>query len=113
MSGPAGDQSRVQDDLLVALRQHGMHCPIRGLSDPHLQYPELLMIGGWERTDVAGGVGYRMVADENPATKDTWEQYYEVHDDGSDMLVTRAGHKVQTLTESSDGRITSNTKNVD
>lgn len=108
----AANPGRVQDDMLLALRHHGLPCPIRGIHDPRLEYPELLLIGGWERSEVDGGIGYRMVADENAATHDRWEQYYEVRNDAN-VLVTRAGHKQQTITETAEGRITSTTARVD
>lgn len=97
---------------MYALRQHGMHLPIRGSSDPRLDYPELLIECGWKRTEVNGGYAYRKVVDENPDTNDLWEQYYEMREDGN-TLITRVGHKEQILDESPDGSVTGQIRTVD
>lgn len=97
---------RVLDDLSASLREHGLPSPLRGIADPRLSHPDLLLVGGWEREDLADGFGYRMVVGQDPQTHERWEQIYEQHTDGA-LLVTRAGHKTQTIVESLDGRITS------
>jgi hypothetical protein len=89
-----------------------MECPIRGLADPRLEYPELLIIAGWDRVPLEDGYAYRMVVDQNPQTGDRWEQSYEVRDDQS-TLVSRVGHREQILTESPQGRVTCRFQLVD
>lgn len=103
-SSPA--TGRVSDELLSSLRQHGMDCPVRGLGDPRLEYPELLLIAGWDRVEIDGGYQYRLIVEDSPSTHERWEQCYEVRNDDT-RLVTRAGRRVQTLQESADGRVTS------
>jgi hypothetical protein len=95
----------VQDDLMAQLREHGMHCPMRGIRDPRLAHPELLLSTGWKRETTEEGYGYRYVVHEERGLR--WEQFYEKRDDGCSILVTRAGTKEQTVKEDACGTITS------
>jgi len=101
-----GSPSRVLDDLSSAHRAHGQMSPLRGLADPRLAYPDLLMTSGWERIDLRGGFEYHFFADENTSSGDRWEQFYRRTADGT-QLISRAGHKVQTINQSPDGVVTS------
>lgn len=97
---------RVLDDLMSSLHEHGMPSPLRGLSDPRLDHPDLLIVSGWEREDVADGFGYYMRVDQDTGSHLRWEQCYEHRANGR-VLITRAGHKTQTIIETLDGRIRS------
>ena len=114
--GPAcpvggGSAAAVPADMQADLRQHGMDCPIRGLDDPRLQYPDLLITSGWTRDTVNDGWAYTFTASQNTATGDSWQQTYQSQPTG-DVLVTRDGHRVQTLSRSADGKVTSQIKLV-
>lgn len=100
---------RVLDDLTSSLREHGMPSPLRGLADPRLDHPDLLIVSGWEREDLADGFGYHMIVDQDAGSHERWEQYYEHRIDGR-VLVTRAGHKTQTIIETLDGRVRSSVR---
>ena len=102
LRGPAA-RSSVEPKMLAALKEHGMGSPLRGVNDPRTRFPELLITGGWERESVDDGYAYRFVADEQGPH--TWEQYLEHHDDGSCLLLTRAGDREQVITRDPGGHI--------
>lgn len=105
-------EGRVSDDLMVSLREHGMASPIRGIRDPRLAYPEMLIIGGWERCEKDDGYEYTFVADSENSSGLRWEQSFEDRGDGTSVLTTRAGRKVQVVTESPEGKVSSQVKNL-
>lgn len=100
-------KGRVNKDLMDGLRAHGMHCPIRGMGDPRLEHPEMLIITGWEREPFAEGYRYTYTADEDKDRNMRWQQVYESYDDGTSVLHTQAGRKIQTLSETPEGAIKS------
>lgn len=97
---------RVLDDIACSLRDHGQVHPVRSISDPRLRHPDLLLVGGWERETLPDGFSYHLVVDARPETGERWEQHYAQTVDQV-TLVSRAGHKVQTIVASPDGRVRS------
>jgi hypothetical protein len=86
----------------MSLRAHGMPCPIRGINDPRLDYPELLISGLWKREDIPDGRAYRYVAAEDRTRGLRWEQYFEVRDDHSYLLRTVAGNRTHEIEQRPD-----------
>jgi len=98
---------KVNKDLMDGLRAHGMHCPIRGIGDPRLEHPEMLLITGWEREPFPEGYRYTYTADEDKDRNMRWQQVYESYDDGTTVLQTQAGRKIQKLSETPEGNVKS------
>lgn len=94
--------SSVREDFLDSLRNHGLRSPIRGLNDPRLNYPEMLLMNGWERVETDDGYGYRIMVDES-TLKGEWSQQYCFHNDGSTTLESTAGRCTQIIETSCDG----------
>ena len=103
---PSGSASSVREDLLGSLRSHGLRSPLRGLGDPRLAYPEMLLMSGWERVETDKGFAYQMVA-EDSEPQQYFAQSLEFSHDGQCSLETYAGRMAQTITALSDGRIRS------
>lgn len=99
----------VEPGLVTSLRERGLSSPLRSLADPRTGFPELLLMGGWDREPVDEGFAYRFVAQEDGTG--TWEQYFEQHDDGSCLLRTRAGIREQELARDAAGFMTARTRN--
>lgn len=95
----------VDPEFVAGLREHGMPAPARSLQDPHLEFPEFLLTGGWDRETISDGYAYRFVAQEEDADGRAWQQYYECHEDGSRLLFTQAGDREQTITRDSEGHV--------
>ncbi|HEY3998303.1 MAG TPA: hypothetical protein VGO93_05525 [Candidatus Xenobia bacterium] len=104
-AGPPSSD-RVPDTLLAALKQHGMSTPIRGLHDPRLDYPELLLIDGWDRQDPPAGClfSYTSAGDPGPGNE-RWQQGYQVGRDGGCVLTTRCGHTESVIRKDAQGKI--------
>ena len=98
---------RVPDSMLMQLRQRGMTCPVRGMHDPRLEYPDILIASGWERLDSNDdGYTYRYSVAEDADSHLKWEQTYQNHDDDSRTLTTICGKTQYTLEMDADGKIT-------
>lgn len=100
----ASTDGRVPVDLLAALRSKGMECPLRGINDPRLDYPELLIGGGWTREPLDDGYAYHRTVAEDEASGDRWSQDVEVRDNVC-TLITHAGHCVHTVVDDGQGHI--------
>ncbi|MHB2018106.1 MAG: hypothetical protein ACYCW6_14235 [Candidatus Xenobia bacterium] len=106
---PCSNEGRLPDEYIAQLRQHGMTFPMRGISDPRLSYPELLITDGWERFDVPDGYGYKYTTDETPDGQ-MWQQTFVAHEDGDRSLTTQCGQSQITISRDGNGQITVSTK---
>lgn len=107
MPGPSAAPGQVPGTFIADLKSHGMTAPIRGLCDPRLQYPELLLIDGWDREDPPDGClyAYTYAADASSDGSQRWEQTWQCGKDGSAQLVTRCGHTESVTRRDGQGRI--------
>ncbi len=92
-------QGQVEPALIATLRQKGFRDPICSLSDPRLDFPELLLLDGfrWQRGD--SGSSYLREIEE-------WADYsqrVEYFPNDVRRVTTQCGKRLQELTLHADG----------
>ncbi|MBI3926032.1 MAG: hypothetical protein HY319_10865 [Armatimonadetes bacterium] len=105
VSGPPGGATQrhvrgsVDPGLIRTLKELGMELPVRGMCDPRLDYPELLLLHGFEYQLGAEGSRYAFELDS---------EHYQIIEYAEDArrLVTRCAARAQVLARDEHGRIT-------